>query len=187
MYWKYFCCNSSIRIAYKWHHSRISLRISQTWTTQTAGARNKGGNIIGQLCISVVPHCESVCTSLMYCVCHTKSLPFRGQVKLRKGEEVLMGLLPFYHIYGLMVLQFLSLTTGSKVIVHPRFDPETFLKSIQEYRVSIIRIYVRCKNTVKPLLNQTPSGPCIMSNLERVLLLRVKLKPHAMFCMESPV
>ena len=49
------CC-SSIRIAYKWHHSRISLRISQTGTTQTAGARNKGGNFIGQLCISVVPH-----------------------------------------------------------------------------------------------------------------------------------
>jgi len=27
MYWKSFCCNSSIRIAYKWHHSRISLCI----------------------------------------------------------------------------------------------------------------------------------------------------------------
>jgi len=27
----------------------ISLRISQTGTTQTAGARNKGGNFIGQL------------------------------------------------------------------------------------------------------------------------------------------
>jgi len=35
---------------------RISLRLSQTGTTQTAGARNKGGNCIGQLCTSVVPH-----------------------------------------------------------------------------------------------------------------------------------
>ena len=58
MYWKYFCCTISIRIAYKWHHSRISLCISKTGTTQTAGARNKGGNFIGQLCISVVPHCN---------------------------------------------------------------------------------------------------------------------------------
>ena len=56
MYWKYFCCNNSIRIAFKWHHSRISLCMSQTVTTQTAGARNKGGNFIGQLCISVVSH-----------------------------------------------------------------------------------------------------------------------------------
>ena len=56
MYWKYFCCNSSIRITYKWHHSHLSLCINQTGTTQTTGARNKGGNFIGQLCISVVPH-----------------------------------------------------------------------------------------------------------------------------------
>ena len=27
MYWKEFCCNISIRIAYKWHHSRIRLYI----------------------------------------------------------------------------------------------------------------------------------------------------------------
>ena len=30
-----FCCNISTRIAYKWHHYRISLRISQTGPTQT--------------------------------------------------------------------------------------------------------------------------------------------------------
>ena len=51
-----FCCNISIIIGYKWHHSRISLHINQTGTTQTASARNKGGNFIGQLCISVVPY-----------------------------------------------------------------------------------------------------------------------------------
>ena len=58
---KVFCCNISIRIAYKWHHSRISLCISQTGTTQTTGARNKGGNFIGQLCISVVPYWKPLC------------------------------------------------------------------------------------------------------------------------------
>jgi len=50
-----------IRIAYKWHDSHISLRISQTGTTQTAGAQNKGGNFIGQLGISVVPHSFANC------------------------------------------------------------------------------------------------------------------------------
>ena len=53
---KVFCCYISIKIVYKWHHSRIS----QTGTTQTAGVQNKGGNFIGQLCISVVPHWSSV-------------------------------------------------------------------------------------------------------------------------------
>jgi len=37
-----------------------------TGTTQTAGARNKGDNFIGQLCISVVPHwIRNVNTSLL--------------------------------------------------------------------------------------------------------------------------
>ena len=71
MSWKLFCCNISIRIAYKWHHSRISLCISKTGTTQTAGARNTGGNFIGQLCISVVPHWKTLTSSIktiyVYC------------------------------------------------------------------------------------------------------------------------
>ena len=45
-------------LEYKWHYSPISLRLSKTGTTQTAGARNKGGNFIGQLVISVVPHLQ---------------------------------------------------------------------------------------------------------------------------------
>ena len=61
MHCKGFCCNFSIRIAYKWHHSHLSLCISQTGTTQTTDARDKGGNFIGQLCISVaVPQISSV-------------------------------------------------------------------------------------------------------------------------------
>ena len=47
-------------LEYKWHYSRIRLRISQTGTTQTAGARKKGGNFIGQLVISVVPHLQGL-------------------------------------------------------------------------------------------------------------------------------
>ena len=47
-------------LEYKWHCSRISLRLSKTGTTQTAGARNKGGNFIGQLVISVVPHLQGL-------------------------------------------------------------------------------------------------------------------------------
>ena len=38
-------------------HQPMYSSMSQTGTTQTAGARNKGGNFIGQLCISVVRHC----------------------------------------------------------------------------------------------------------------------------------
>ena len=58
-YWnvlKGFLFSYLIRITYKLHHSRISIHICQTGTTQTAGAWSKGGKLIGQLCISLVPH-----------------------------------------------------------------------------------------------------------------------------------
>ncbi|XP_052800719.1 probable 4-coumarate--CoA ligase 1 [Mya arenaria] len=59
-----------------------------------------------------------------------------GQMQFREGEEILMGLLPFYHIYGLMVLQFSPLTQGAKLIIHPRFDPQAFLKSIEQHKIT---------------------------------------------------
>jgi len=70
-------------------------------------------------------------------------------MKFRKGEEVLMGLLPFYHIYGLMVLQFSPLTQGAKLIIHPRFDPEPFLKSIQEFKVGLVIMSVNLTNSTR--------------------------------------
>ncbi|KAL4225255.1 hypothetical protein ACF0H5_015943 [Mactra antiquata] len=59
-----------------------------------------------------------------------------GQMKFKTGEDVLLGLLPFYHIYGMMVLQFGTITQGCKLIVHPKFEPETFLQSIEDYKIS---------------------------------------------------
>jgi len=95
MYLKLFCCNISIRIAYKWHHSRISLCISQTGTSQTAGARNKGGNFIGQLCISVVPYCTfwfidccRSCTDVLFVEKRNEIVQFRNIVRLLSQTSV---------------------------------------------------------------------------------------------------
>lgn len=47
-----------------------------------------------------------------------------------------LGLLPFYHIYGSILVLFLRVVTGKKLIVLPRFDPETFLAAIEKFKVS---------------------------------------------------
>ena len=80
---------------YKWHHSRISLCISQTGTTQTAGARNKGGNFIGQLCISVVPYCTfwfidccRSCTDVLFVEKRNEIVQFRNIVRLLSQTSV---------------------------------------------------------------------------------------------------
>ena len=54
---KCFCKTVPCSLQYALICLNISLRICRTVTTPTAGARNKGGNFIGQLCISIIPHC----------------------------------------------------------------------------------------------------------------------------------
>ena len=53
------------------------------------------------------------------------------------GEDVLLGLLPFYHIYGLIVVQFGALSCGTRLILLPKFEPVSFLESIQKHKVFI--------------------------------------------------
>lgn len=50
-----------------------------------------------------------------------------------------LGLLPFFHIYGMMLLH-LSLYQGAAKVVLPRFEPETFLNALSKYKVR----YWRC-------------------------------------------
>ena len=53
------------------------------------------------------------------------------------GEDaVVLDFLPFYHIYGMMVLLNCGLVVGATQIILPRFDPEAALSIIQEQRVT---------------------------------------------------
>ncbi len=48
-----------------------------------------------------------------------------------------VGVLPFYHIYGLMVILSLGLTNGATIVSLPRFDFPQFLQTLQDYRVTV--------------------------------------------------
>ncbi len=53
------------------------------------------------------------------------------------GEDaVVLDFLPFYHIYGMMVLLNCGLVAGATQIILPRFDPEAAMGIIQEHRVT---------------------------------------------------
>jgi PAS domain S-box-containing protein len=52
------------------------------------------------------------------------------------GNEVVMGVVPFYHIYGFNVALNLALHAGATVVVLPRFNVEEFLRAVQEYAVT---------------------------------------------------
>jgi len=52
------------------------------------------------------------------------------------GSSVILDFLPFYHIYGMMVLLNCGLVTGATQIVLPRFDPELAVRLIGERKVT---------------------------------------------------
>ncbi|CUU37952.1 MAG: 4-coumarate--CoA ligase family protein [Armatimonadetes bacterium] len=56
-------------------------------------------------------------------------------VNLRSDERVI-GVLPFYHIYGMLVILNLCLYKGITIVTMPRFDLEQFLKLMQDYRIT---------------------------------------------------
>lgn len=54
---------------------------------------------------------------------------------LEQGE-VLIGILPFYHIYGMTVIMSMALRNGCAIVTMPRFDMEHFLQLMQDYKVT---------------------------------------------------
>ncbi|QNH95670.1 AMP-binding protein [Corynebacterium anserum] len=51
-------------------------------------------------------------------------------------DDVIFGVLPFFHIYGLTALANLSLTTRATLITQPRFEVESFLTAHQKFGVT---------------------------------------------------
>lgn len=53
-----------------------------------------------------------------------------------KGSDVIIGVLPLYHIYGMQVQMNAALAMGATVVLIPKFDPQAFLGAMQKYRVT---------------------------------------------------
>jgi long-chain acyl-CoA synthetase len=57
--------------------------------------------------------------------------------KCKRGEEVVLGILPFFHVYGMTTVLILSVMQANKMILLPKFDVETTLKTIQKQRPTL--------------------------------------------------
>ncbi|MEZ4660936.1 MAG: AMP-binding protein [Caldilineaceae bacterium] len=56
--------------------------------------------------------------------------------KLIEADDTVIGILPFYHIYGMVVIMNYTLAKGATVVTMPRFDMEQFLQLIQDYKIT---------------------------------------------------
>ena len=67
----------------------------------------------------------------------------RGFTVGERGEGKVLGVLPFYHIYGMVVSQWCALHAGNTVVTLPRFQPQHFLSAIQTRQVSLTQNLLR--------------------------------------------
>lgn len=68
-------------------------------------------NIVANICQSLVPHSTS-------------------------ERDVVIGVLPFFHIYGMTVVMSIAVHLGATVVTMPRFDLEEFLTLLQDHKVT---------------------------------------------------
>jgi acyl-CoA synthetase (AMP-forming)/AMP-acid ligase II len=54
-----------------------------------------------------------------------------------RESDVVIAVLPFFHIYGMVVIMKLGLSRGGTIVSMPRFDFGEFLGALQKYRVTI--------------------------------------------------
>lgn len=52
-------------------------------------------------------------------------------------SDVLVGVLPFFHIYGMVIVLNVSLVYGAKTVTMPKFDPGLFLKILKVHGVTV--------------------------------------------------
>jgi long-chain acyl-CoA synthetase len=55
-----------------------------------------------------------------------------------EGEERMLGVLPFFHVFAMTVVMNLSIHRGAEIIMHPRFELEAVMKDIVKKRPTMM-------------------------------------------------
>ena len=81
-------------------------------------------------------------------------------------RDVAIGVLPFFHIYGMTVIMNIAIRLGATVVTMPKFDLEEFLTLMQDHKVT--RAYL-----VPPIILALAKHPIVekydLSNLEVIM------------------
>jgi len=86
-----------------------------------AGGLLKGVMLTHQNLVANITQCEH--------------MEFDVGLELRE-DDVVLGLLPFFHIFGMAVIMSWALRRGATVVTMPRFDMEMFLNLLQKHKIT---------------------------------------------------
>jgi acyl-CoA synthetase (AMP-forming)/AMP-acid ligase II len=60
---------------------------------------------------------------------------------IERGDlRALIGVLPFFHIYGMVVVMNFGLLRGATIVTFPRFELDPFLKALQDWPITVAHI-----------------------------------------------
>lgn len=65
---------------------------------------------------------------------------FLQALDVMNEDDVFVGVLPFFHIYGLVVIMNASLMLGATVVTLPRFELEAFLDTLERHGVTFAHV-----------------------------------------------
>jgi len=118
----------------------VALPYSSGTTGLSKGVMLTHYNLIANMCISSVPNPVD-------------------------EKDTMIAVLPFFHIYGMVLIMCLAAYRGATLITMPRFDLEQFLQLVQDYKVT-------CLSLVPPLILALAKHPIVDNyNLSSVRLI----------------
>lgn len=77
-----------------------------------------------------------------------------GRKRFGVDTQSVLGLLPFSHIYGLVVVSHGNVWRGDEVVVLPKFEMSTFLQAIERFHLN--HLYLVCQSSTMLLLGLFP-------------------------------
>ncbi|XP_067635646.1 uncharacterized protein pdgy [Eurosta solidaginis] len=102
-------------------------------------------------------------------------------LRLSGRQEVIPGILPFFHIYGLNVIMLSKLAMGCKLVTMPQFRPDDLCKALIDYKATLLNVvppialfminYSKLTQELAPALTHVLIGaaPFAESDIERFL------------------
>ena len=63
-----------------------------------------------------------------------------AELNTTDDTDCTVGVLPFFHIYGMVLILNLAIYRGTKLVTMPRFDLEKFLQIVQEHKVTVLSL-----------------------------------------------
>ncbi|KAJ1916522.1 hypothetical protein H4219_003737 [Mycoemilia scoparia] len=81
--------------------------------------------------------------------------PIVSSLDRTQHHQMWLGVLPFFHIYGLTVVLLLALVKGHGVVVIPKFNVQTVLECIQAYKITVAPV-------VPPIILQLSQYPGLL-------------------------